>query len=103
MAELRQDEAYVRSGRTGRTLVKEGALRITLTLIADGGEVGTHHAESPMTLQVVEGGLRYIADDAEVTLERGELLFFGEGEASDIRAVGNTALLLTITGEAPAR
>ena len=44
IAELRQDESYVRSGRVGRTLVKEGPLRLTLTLIAEGVELGTHHA-----------------------------------------------------------
>ncbi len=37
IAELRRDECYVRSGRVGRTLVKAGPLRITLTLIAEHG------------------------------------------------------------------
>ena len=40
IAELRRDERYVRSGRVGRTLVKAGPLRLTLTLIAEGVEVG---------------------------------------------------------------
>ncbi|HZD04746.1 MAG TPA: hypothetical protein VE173_07505, partial [Longimicrobiales bacterium] len=44
IAELRRDENYVRSGRVGRTLVKAGALRLTLTVMAEGAEVGTHHA-----------------------------------------------------------
>jgi mannose-6-phosphate isomerase-like protein (cupin superfamily) len=35
----------------------------------------------------------------EFQLGRGELLFFGPGHAQDIRALGDTALLLTITGE----
>ena len=53
------------SGRTGRTLVKVGALRLTLTLIAEGVEIGTHQAASPMTLQPLEGRLRYRVGDAE--------------------------------------
>ena len=97
IAELRQDGSYVRSGRIGRTLVKAGPLRLTLTLIAAGVEVGTHHAASPMTLQVVEGRLRYRVDEKEFELGRGELLFFGPGHAQDIRALEDTALLLTIT------
>ena len=100
--ELRNDESYLRSGRMGRTLVKSGPLRITLTLIADGVEVGTHHAETPMTLQVLEGGLQYRVQGGDRELEEGQLLFFGPGHARGIRAVGNTALLLTIVGaEAP--
>ena len=97
IAELRQDGSYARSGRVGRTLVKAGPLRLTLTLIAAGVEVGTHHAASPMTLQIVEGRLRYRVDDEEYELGKGELLFFGPGHAQDIRALEDTALLLTIT------
>lgn len=99
IAELRQDPSYARSGRVGRTLVKSGVLRLTLTVLGEGVEVGTHHAETPMTLQVLEGGLRYRFGPQEFELGRGEVLFFGPGHAQDIRALGETALLLTITGE----
>lgn len=98
IAELRQDDHYLRNRRIGRTLVKEGALRLTLTVLAEGAEVGTHHAAAPMTLQVLEGGLRYRIGDDEFELREGEFLFFGPGHAKDIRALQDTALLLTITG-----
>jgi len=99
IAELRADDAYRRSGRTGRTLVKEGLLRLTLTLLAEGVEVGTHHAAAPMTLQPLEGRLRYRVGDEEFEIEEGEVLFFGPGHAQDIRALEDTALLLTIMSE----
>jgi quercetin dioxygenase-like cupin family protein len=101
IAELRQDEHYVRSGRVGRTLVKAGPLRLTLTLIAEGVDIGTHHAAAPMTLHVLQGRLRYRVDDEEFEIGRGELLFFGPGHARDICALEDTALLLTITGDSP--
>lgn len=100
IAELRADESYGRSGRTGRTLVKAGPFRLTLTLLAAGVEVGTHHATSPMTLQPVEGRLRYEVDGEEFEIARGDVLYFGPGHAQGIRALEDTALLLTITGEA---
>jgi len=103
IAELRRDESYVRSGRVGRTLVKAGPLRLTLTLIADGVDAGTHHAASPMTLQVLQGRIRYREDEEEFEIAQGEVLFFGPGHAQDIRALEDTALLLTITGDAPER
>jgi quercetin dioxygenase-like cupin family protein len=95
--ELRNDEAYRRSGRVGRTLAKQGPLRLTLVVLAEGVEVGTHHAETPMTLQPLEGRLRYRVDDEEFRIGAGEILYFGPGHAQDIRALENTALLLTIT------
>ena len=98
IAELRRDDHYVQTGRIGRTLVKEGALRLTLTVLAEGTELGTHHAAAPMTLQLLEGRLRYRVGDDEFKIREGELLFFGPGHAKDIRALEDTALLLTITG-----
>lgn len=103
--ELRKDDGYVRSGRVGRTLVKAGSMRITLTVVAEGVEIGTHHATSPMTLQPLEGRLRYRLGDEEFEIARGEVLFFGPGHAQDIRALEDTALLLTISStqeDAPA-
>ena len=96
IAELRSDEGYTRSGRVGRTLIKAGPFRLTLTVVADGVDIGTHHAVAPMTLQPIEGGVRYTVDGTPFEVSRGDVLFFGPGHAQDIRAQGDTALLLTI-------
>lgn len=98
IAEIRQDENFIQSGRLGRTLVKDDALRVTMTVLATGAKVETHHAVSPMTLHVLEGRLAYRVDSEKFELGEGEFLFFGPGHAQDIRALEDTVLLLTITG-----
>jgi quercetin dioxygenase-like cupin family protein len=97
--ELRSDDAYVRSGRVGRTLAKQGSLRLTLVVLRKGIDVGTHHADHPMTLQPIEGRLRYRVEGQgeEFEIGAGQVLYFGPGHAQDIRALEDTALLLTIT------
>jgi quercetin dioxygenase-like cupin family protein len=97
LAELRGEDAYRRSGRAGRTLAKSGRLRVVLLAVANGVAIGTHQADSPMTLQVVEGGLHYRDAGGEYDLRQGDLLYFGPGNAEDIRATGDTALLLTLS------
>ena len=97
LRELRGEEAYQRSGRAGRTLAKSGRLRVVLLAVADGGEIGTHQADSPMTLQVLEGGLSYRDESGPHELRAGDLLYFGPGNAEDIRSSGETALLLTLS------
>lgn len=97
LAELRADEAYRRSGRAGRTLAKSGRLRVTLVALARDCVVGTHQADSPMTLHVVEGHIRFRANGEEHELRAGDLLFFGPGDADDIRATEETVLLITIS------
>lgn len=94
---LRQDEAYTRSGRAGRTLVKDERFRVVLLAVADQMDIGTHKADSPMTLHVVEGGLRYRDAGGQYELRAGDLLFFGPGQAEDIRAIADSALLLTLS------
>ncbi|HET7464984.1 MAG TPA: hypothetical protein VFJ82_27315 [Longimicrobium sp.] len=94
---LRQDEAYQRSGRAGRTLVKDERFRVVLLAVANNMEIGTHKADSPMTLQVVQGGLRYRDAGGQYELREGDLLFFGPGQAEDIVATAETALLLTLS------
>jgi quercetin dioxygenase-like cupin family protein len=97
LAELRREDAYGRSGRAGRTLAKSGRFRAVLLAVAEGVEIGTHQADSPMTLQVLEGGLRYRDEGGEYELRAGDLLFFGPGSAEDIRSTGESALLITIS------
>lgn len=97
LGDLRTEEAYLRSGRSGRTLAKSGRLRMTIVALADGVVVGTHHADSPLTIHVLEGKISYRVADEEHVLERGQVLYFGPGEAHDIRALRDSALLLTIS------
>lgn len=95
--ELQTDDAFLRSGRVGRTLAKHGRLSLTLVVLREGVEVGTHHAASPMTLQPIRGRLRYRVGEDRFEIGTDEVLYFGPGNAQDIRALEDTALLLTIT------
>lgn len=94
---LRREEAFRQSGRAGRTLVHAGRLRVTLLVLAADHVIGTHQADSPMTLQLLSGGLRFRTDGGDHELRAGQLLFFGPGDANDIRATEDSALLLTLS------
>ena len=95
--ELRADESYRRSGRLGRTLARSGRLRLVLVALNSGIEVGTHQADSPMTLQLIQGRLGFRINGEPHELAQGQVLFFGPGDAHDIRALEESALLLTLS------
>lgn len=97
VATLRADEAYLRTGRAGRTLAKSGRLRLTLVALAVDVSVGTHHADSPLTIHVLHGRLAFRMAGRDRELRRGEVLYFGPGDAHDIRAREESAFLLTIS------
>jgi quercetin dioxygenase-like cupin family protein len=95
--ELRREDSYGRTGRAGRTLAKSGRMRLVLVAMDAGNVIGTHQADSPMTIHVLAGRIRYRAGEEESDLRRGQVLFFGPGDAHDIRAEEESALLLTIS------
>ena len=97
LAIVRADDSYRRSGRGGRTLAKQGPVRLILVALGAGVDVGTHHAGSPITVQPLEGRIRFRAQGQERELRAGEVLYFGPGHAQEIRAEEETALLLTLT------
>lgn len=97
LSELQAEDSYRRSGRAGRTLAKAGRFRLTLVAMLEGNEIGTHQADSPMTLHVLRGGIRFRAAGEDHSLHAGQVLFFGPGDAHDIRAVEDSALLITIS------
>lgn len=97
LSQLRSEDAYGRSGRAGRTLAKSDRFRLIMVAMREGSTIGTHQADSPMTLQVISGAIRFRLGEEDHRLSAGELLFFGPGDAHDIRAEGETALLITIS------
>jgi quercetin dioxygenase-like cupin family protein len=97
--ELRAEDAYRRSGRAGRTLARSGRFRTTLVALAAGAEVGTHQADSPLSLHVLEGTVRFRAAGGEHEAGAGQLLFFAPGDAEDLRASAESAVLLTLSAE----
>lgn len=77
LRELRGDESYRRSGRLGRTLARSGRLRMVLVALNADVEVGTHQADSPMTIQVLEGRIGFRVAGESHELSAGQVLFFG--------------------------
>lgn len=96
-AALRTEDTYERSGRAARTLAKSGRMRMVLIAMAEGNIIHTHQADSPLTLHVLEGDIQYRGEGGIHQLREGEVLFFGPGDAHDIRATRPTSMLLTIS------
>ena len=85
-----------RSGRNARTLLKDGALRVTLIVLAPGGVIREHHATGPITVHVLEGGLRFTESGVAHDLAAGDLLSLGAGIRHDVASDAGATFLLTI-------
>lgn len=86
-----------RSGRNARTLLKNGPLRVTLVVLGSGGELAEHEAAGPITVQVVEGRIRFSAGDEEHDLAPGQLLAVGPGIRHRVTSDRGATFLLTLS------
>lgn len=83
--------------RTARTLLKDGSLRMTLIVLEPGGEMAEHAAAGPITVQPVEGTIRFRAGtDDEHVLRPGQVLSARAGVRHSVSSDDGAAFLLTV-------
>lgn len=96
LRELREEATYLAHGRDGVTLLKTPELRVLLQVLRAGEGLGEHQAPGPITLQVLEGEVRFQASEEVLYLGSGELLIMPATHAHSVEAVRDAAFLLTI-------
>jgi len=89
-------ELLARHGRTARTLVKEGPLRLTIMGIAAGGVLPTHRTDAHVTIHLLEGEVTFTACDREYTLNVGDVLIFAPNVEHEARSATGGVFLLTV-------
>ena len=95
--ELTLDAALLQEhGRTARTLVKEGPLRLTLMGLAAGGVLPEHSANGPVSIHVLRGDVVFTAPDGEHPLSSGDVLVFASGVRHAARSQSGCTFLLTV-------
>jgi quercetin dioxygenase-like cupin family protein len=85
-----------RHGRSARTLVKEGPLRLTIIGLAPGGDLPTHSTEGPVTVHILEGEVLFEASGRAYPLSTGDVLVLASGVEHSARSATGGLFLLTV-------
>lgn len=99
---LTEDEQLIdqtllaRHGRSSRTLVKEGPLRLTMVALGAGGELAPHRAPGPVTMHVLEGALTFSAAGKEYPVKARDILVMAPGVEHSARSTAGGVFLLTV-------
>ena len=96
LALLRRPDTVLLNGRSGRTLVKDGALRVTLVALAPGGSMARHEAPGPILVQPVDGEILLTVGERRHALRPGELLSLGAHVPHSVESRTGGAFLLTV-------
>jgi quercetin dioxygenase-like cupin family protein len=83
-------------GRSARTLVKDGPLRLTLMALAPDGRLPAHTTDARVTIHVVQGDVTFLAIDREYALVSGDVLVFAAGVEHAARSKSGAVFLLTV-------
>lgn len=95
-AALRERATAAKSGRTAKTLVKDGRLRVTLIAMRKGAVLGAHQVEGVVSIQVMRGRARVSVAGGSTDLASGGLIVLQEEVTHTAEALADCALLVTV-------
>ena len=95
--QLQEQESWQReTGRSSKTLVKYPDFRIVLVAMKAGSLMKEHRAEGRISIQTLQGSVRFTMPQKEVEVAAGQLLVLDHGIPHDVKALQESAFLLTI-------
>jgi quercetin dioxygenase-like cupin family protein len=101
LAQLKREDTWAHTPRTGITLLKGQRLRVTLVALHAGTTIPSHQADGPITVQVIEGTLMFRTEAQTLRLQAGHLVTLQGGMPHALEAVEESAFLLTLATATP--
>lgn len=92
---LREENAW-QGGRDSKTLVKNEDCRIVLTVLQSGALLHEHRASGRISVQALLGHIQMHVEDKTFDLPAGHLLSLDRAVPHDVRALEDSAFLLTL-------
>ena len=68
---LRASDSYRAADHAATTILKRPGIRVLLVALQIGGQMHEHHTDAPITVQVLEGCVRFDVDGHTLELHRG--------------------------------
>lgn len=95
---IKQEEAWQKNDRNAITLLKTNFLRIVLIALHKGAILKKHTVPQMLSVQVLEGKMKFITDVQTIELAAGDVIALYDGIAHTVVATEETVFLLTLTG-----
>ena len=95
--QLKQEAAWKESDRNTITVFKTNGMRIVLIALHKGAEMVTHTAKGIISVQVLEGQIKFTTDAQTAALIKGQMLTLHEGIPHSVLAIEETVFLLTLS------
>lgn len=100
--QIKNEEAWRNGERYTMPLFKTERMRVMLIALKAGAALSSHRADGPITVQVIEGRIRFSAESQAVTLNEGQMLTLQAGLPHAVEAPEESVFLLTVALTPPA-
>ena len=99
LAEIKAHEAWQKGEHSAKTLIKDHRQRITLVALRGGTKIASHQANGPISVQMIDGKMKFTTPMRSVTLENGQILTLRSKIQHSMEALQDSAFLLTMVLE----
>ena len=97
MKQVKEESSWKDGKRNAITVFKTDGLRIVLIALHEGAEMARHTAGGIISVQVLEGQIRFNTDLQSFELSKGQMLALHERIPHSVLAIRETIFLLTLT------
>lgn len=94
---IKRESPWKDNDRNAITVFKTNGMRIVLIALHTGAEMKTHSADGIISVQVIDGKMKFNTDNLSVELNKGQMLALHKGIQHSVLAVEETIFLLTLT------
>ena len=99
IARLKSEPAWASGDRHGSSLIKGDGINVALMMLKKGAKLQQHHTRAPITVQVIEGRINFIAKGKTQLVTAGTMVALDRAIEHSVEAVKESALVLTVGGE----
>ena len=94
--QIKDEPSWKDSDRNAITMFKSDTFRLVLVALHEGAVLNPHTAKGVISLQVLEGKIKFTTDKETVELEKGQLLVLHEAISHSVEAKKDSTFLLTL-------
>lgn len=94
--QVRNEPSWNNSDRNSITLFKSDAMRIVLIGLHQGAELKTHTANGIISVQALEGHIRFTTEQKTAELQKGQMLALHKQVPHSVVALKESFFLLTL-------
>jgi len=97
--QLKEEATWKESDRNSITIFKSDTMRIVLIGLHENTLLKTHKADGIISVQVLDGLMKFTAEEQTVQLEKGQMIALQKKIPHSVLAVKETFFLLTLAIE----